>query len=103
MSGRSLRCCCRVIISISSNLAKKDPSAIIAASKLREPYRRKWKPVRGLTHARPDTATSIEIRQLVGQMYCDVHPVCAFYQESTIPALLPLFYSLILNIYMMFM
>ncbi|ELR19978.1 uncharacterized protein ACA1_112830 [Acanthamoeba castellanii str. Neff] len=61
---------------------EEDPSEIIAASKLREPYRRKWKPVRGLTHARPDTATSIEIRQLVGQMYCDVHPICAFYQEN---------------------
>jgi hypothetical protein len=89
VSGRSHHCCC-AIISISSNLAKKDPSEIIAASKLREPYRRKWKPVRGLTHARPDTATSIEIRQLVGQMYCDVHPICAFYQESTLHALLPL-------------
>jgi hypothetical protein len=67
--------------STTSHLEKKDPSELVAASKLREPYRRKWKPVRGLTHARPDMTTSIEIRQMLGQLYCAFQPIYAFYRE----------------------
>jgi hypothetical protein len=71
--------------STTSHLEKKDPSELVAASKLREPYRRKWKPVRGLTHARPDMTTSIEIRQMLGQLYCAFQPIYAIYRECEQP------------------
>ncbi len=71
--------------STTSHLEKKDPSELVAASKLREPYRRKWKPVRGLTHARPDMTTSIEIRQMLGQLYCAFQPIYTFYRECEQP------------------